>query len=622
MRHEAEPRSEREETIMKRWIATPLFIACLTTASAMAAFAASPMDQVKWLLEMFGELSPADEPLVSRVREVFERVRAAADKRANCDPRLLIIRNANEPWALCLEDGTIVLTQQALDICHQHVDPETGDSRVAFVLGHELAHLAENDFWDWQAFETVSRFGPGTKALQEILRLLAIPESVKETDRARDAGNRKEFLVIPENVKETNRARDARKRKELRADSHGLLYAAMAGYDPKAVVDEGRNFLREWVGQITGEAAYGGDHPDPDTRAAFLRSHMKSVADAYDLFDIGVRLCQVGNYSDALDFLTAFQKRFPSREVLNNIGLCHLQLAMGALGEYDPERACRWRLSLILDTETRAKSFRGEADARRTFKKEMRKAIRHLKEACEKDPHYVPARVNLSVAYMMTGKRHHALSSLEEVLTLGKDDPAALNNHAVAMHELQSHAKIDYSKQTVLALRRLTKTHPKFADPWYNLGQVLFEANRTAAKDAWREYLKLEHLGERAAIVRRKLGIDPPDLVTRSSVMPPLVRPGKAYKEVRARLSDFHERPLELGNISARRFSGGDLHILILENTVRLVESRMRKKTRLSELNVGPKRRTLPRCSGAKTFVYDGFALDVRDGMVERVVHF
>ncbi|MDM8552914.1 tetratricopeptide repeat protein [Desulfobacterales bacterium HSG2] len=576
---------------MKKLIVTTLFIILFTTASA--AFAASPRDQVDLLVRAFGELTVKDEPLVSRVHKVFERVMAAADKRAGCDPKLLMIREADDPWALCLEDGTIVLTQKGLDICYKNVDKETGDSRVAFVLGHELAHLFRDDFWDWQIVKTVIRFKP--KAVQDILRVLDTSENIKKD--------------------------------ELQADSYGLLYATMAGYDPKAVADEGgRNFLREWVEQITGKTACVSEtHPLPETRAKLLLAQMKSLRDAERLFHIGVRLYQVGNYSEALTFLKAFQKKFPCREVLNNIGLCHYQLAIRALAEYDRKRVCRWKPSVIVDTETLAGVFRGEAKAKKIFKREMREAIGYFGKACEKDPYYVPARVNISAAHIMTEAYDKAVPHLNDTLRRREDDRDALNNHAIAMYEFQSGLNMGYFEQTVRALKDLTEKHPKFADAWYNLGRVLSEGNRTReAGDAWRAYLRLEPAGGHADLVRKELGTETAELAARSGrfIREPFVRPGTFDKKAQNRLSGFAERTLELRNLSGRYFSGNDLHILVLENAVMFVESPVSGNMRLSELNIGPARRILPGCSGSETFVYDQFALDVRDGLVEKVVHF
>jgi hypothetical protein len=127
------------------------------------------------------------------------------------------------------------------------------------------------------------------------------------------------------------------RKQELQADSYGLIYMTMAGYDPKAIIDRDRtNFFENWVSKITGKIAYSdATHPGPKERAEFLRVQLVSVVDALNYFSFGVRLYQLGRYSDAILLLEAFKEKFPSREVFSNIGLCHYQLAMRVLSNCD-----------------------------------------------------------------------------------------------------------------------------------------------------------------------------------------------------------------------------------------------------------------------------------------------
>ncbi|KPA10820.1 hypothetical protein MHK_008977 [Candidatus Magnetomorum sp. HK-1] len=49
--------------------------------------------------------------------------------------------------ALSFPDGTVVISTGVIDLCYLDVTPKVGDGRLAFILGHELAHLSNNDFW-------------------------------------------------------------------------------------------------------------------------------------------------------------------------------------------------------------------------------------------------------------------------------------------------------------------------------------------------------------------------------------------------------------------------------------------------------------------------------------------
>lgn len=566
---------------------------------------------------VYGTVSATDHPLVPRVRDVFDRVLTAADKSHNRYPRLLIIRKTGRPWAMALKDGTVVLTQKAMEFCYQTKDKKNGDARMAFVLGHELAHLAKDDFWHMAAFEAVQRFGSDKKSDQELIELFA---KTKHVDNAAYA-------------------REIFKKKELQADAYGMLYASMAGYAPRGILEspEGKNFFQEWANQVPGKAVYADRtnlHPTPEQRTAFLLSNIKAVNDDLELFDIGVRLCQLGKYKDALAFLETFREKYPCREVFNNIGLISYQLALSSQAECDRKRVCQYKLAGILDKETRARTFimrQGPCPQTDVFQQNLQKAIQHFRIACKKDKYYVPARVNLSSALIvaglysiMPGAYSKAAGVLEEALALREDDPGALSNRAVAMYLYGPSLKTDMSQQACDALKYLIKKNPDFSDAYYNLGRILAEQKRNAAaREVWEKYLKLESAGIYAEMAREALGMEKNMTQNRKTSLPgfsePLVRPGRFDDKAKKLLSGFTRQILELGTIYGEYYCGENLRVLVLEDTVEVVENNVRQKINL--INRRPIR-TFTGFSGTKTFVYEDFAVDVQEGMVTRMIYF
>ena len=506
---------------------------------------------------------------------------------------------------MCLSNGTVILTQKGLEFCYQDTDEASGDSRLAFVLGHELAHLAENDFWEWSAFETVKQLGSKERGLQKLL------------DQLKKPGDREE-----------------RKKKELKADEYGLLYALIAGYDPKAIADEkGKNFVQEWLNQITGEIAYSDEyHPAPQQRAAFLLAHMQKISNKLYLFHFGVRLYQLGRYEEALDFLKAFQNEFPCREVFNNIGLTHYQLALNALAMYDKDRAYRYKLSGILDTETRAeklvrRNLLSEKEARERFRKHIGKAIECFKKARDNDLSYMPARVNLSSAYILKGSYAKAIGVLKDVLNIRMDLPEALNNQAIAKYLDRMSDKLDFTEQTIRALQKLTKEYPKHSGGFYNLGRILAENGKMSeARVTWEKYLSLSSSNVYAEAIRTKLGIPLPkksDETSQNFAETPFVRIDEDYESVKTHLTGFATYPVELENLSGKYFLKENIRILMLEDVIKLVESPVEQEMAFSELKkYGIPYRALKNFSGIRTFVYEKFALDVRNDRVTKVVYF
>lgn len=561
----------------------------------------------EWWVKRYGALSDKDHRLMPKVLSVFGRVLAAADKRGTRSPRLIIIRKEGDPWAVCLKDGTVLLTRKAMEFCYQGVDEHIGDARTAYVLGHELAHLAKDDFWHQTAFESVKRFMPESESKKEIEKL----------------------LMNTEDIDDSAKAREIRRKKEMESDGYGLLYAVMAGYDVSVIADENNNFFREWTSQITGKIAYSDEHhPSPEQRYDFLKSSVKSVINDIDLFRFGVRLYQLGRYEDALDFLTKFREKFPSREVFSNIGLSRYALALKDFAGYDPDNAFRYRLSTVLDADTGADILNRNTKPNRNAKKQFQEAVTEFKAACEKDPLYLPARVNLSAALIMSDKYSEAMAACDDALTIRRDDPQALNNRAIAMYLLGPSIGTDMFGQSSDALRDIIAKHPDFADPLYNIGRLRAERERIAsAKESWEKYLNIESVGVYADIIRKTLNI--PTQVSEAgtwqtvlkkwNILPPIPL-GEPDAESEKYLSQFERHGLGFGNIGDKYYSYKDFRVLMLDGIIELVEMPIKENIAIS--SVGGKPKTIKGIGEMQTYIYDNFALDVQKDMVRKIVYF
>ncbi len=583
---------------MKKSAIIIILIACVfVSASAELSSASSKEEHASWWIETYRALEGKDHPLVPRVHKVFEKVRNAADKRGAYFPKLVILQYAKGNLALCIEDGTVLLTRKAIDICYAGKNREIGDARVAFVLGHELAHLANGDFWYREASENIRRFGPGKAA----------------------GGMR--IVIDPA---------DMRRKRELKADADGLLYASMSGYDPKVIVNtEGANFFQEWERHIAGKfRSSDGVHPPAGLRGGVLLANMKAVIEELYFFDISVRLYQLGMYKDALIFLEKFRAKFPCREVLSNIGLVRCQMAMNKLAECDPDAAFRFRLPAVLDTETRAREYMRDRPGEDCAKDMLKHALRYLRDACEKDVFYVPARVNYSSALIMAGEYSRAMAVAEEALKLEKDEPNALNNLAIAMYLLgpSPYIKVDMFKNAADMLKGVIKTHPDFPDAYYNLGRIQAERGRNSAVgETWRKYLEIEPAGLYADIVRKSL-----DMEAKSKSAPLFfhevspVKLGRFDSKTEKQLKGFDRRKPKLGAVHCEYYSKNGIRVLALGDVVEVVERIVRGRMRLAEMRsrYGKAHKIFRSLSGVETLMYGKFAVDVREGMVTRVIYF
>ena len=219
------------------------------------------------------------------------------------------------------------------------------------------------------------------------------------------------------------------KEQELEADDKGFIYAGMAGYPVETLVKNraGKpDFFAFWMQQTN--ARVQSVHASTGDRAALLQQRLQELQNKLGFFEFGVRLSHFDYCDDAVYFFQEFQKTFPGREVLNNLGYCYLQLARQ---EMDPQRAYFYWLPLILDGETRAQPL---LRASRSMLKTLRQAasnkaegllndaVDYLKQARDADPSYLPARLNLAVAYLYLGQPQQAAAVLAEARELAADD--------------------------------------------------------------------------------------------------------------------------------------------------------------------------------------------------------
>lgn len=570
------------------------------------AYADNPKDYASWWIKNYGVVDSKMDPLVNRAEKVFERVSMAADKMGSRFPRLVIIRADGDPYAQVIKDGSVILTYGGLKICYKGVSLSKGDARLAFILGHELAHLSKDDFWHSSAFAAVREFGDEKKVKESLMSQFKWDVSDPKTQ---------EFI----------------RKQELQADSYGLIYMTMAGYDPKAIIDRDRtNFFEEWVSQITGKIAYSdATHPSPVERAEFLRTQLGPVVEVLNYFTFGVRLYQFGRYLDAISLFEAFEKRFQSREVFNNIGLSHYQLAMKVLSSCDKVLPVRFKLSTILDVETLGGKLRttgAEASAclrNKTFLNHIHGAIRYLKSAVEMDPTYLPARVNYSSALIVAEEYSKAMGVLEEILKIQPESPEALSNYAIALYLFGKAKSIDTADNSIGTLKEISVKNPSFSDALYNIAFIQSERGRNAAAiETWKKFLKVESTGIYAQAAKERLGIKSKDKMSpeRASDMKSPIKLGDIKGETENLLKEMKQKKFSIGAFNGGIYEGVGIKVFAIDNTVEIVETEPEKEIDLKRIYGEPVKKI--KTLYGLTLVYNSFAVDVADGKVRKVVYF
>lgn len=589
-----------------------LTICFFLTFTASAHAAEDVKDTAAWWLKSYGGVTAKDEPLVERAERIFEKVAAAADKNGKRFPRLVVINYAHDPYAASIRDGSIILTLGGLKLCYSGVNRGKGDSRLAFLLGHELSHNARDDYWHAAAFAAVKGFKEGEAEARTAL-LSYLRDSAGEGS--------------------LERAREATRVKELQADSYGLLYMSMAGYDPKAVVDQdGTNFFHDWVTQITGRSSFDGPgYPDSKERAEFIRAQLAAVANELDLFFFGVRLYQIGNYEDALLLLDRFREKFPSREVFSNIGLAYFQSAMKDFAACDPNTPFRFKLPTIIDTSTRASGFTTrklsvECQENENYRRKLTTAINHLVMAASKDPQHLPTQVNLASAYILDGEYSKALASADAALKISPTNPFAANCKAVALYLFGQTSALDTTDTALALLKETALRNPDVPDSFFNQATMAYERERdAAAKEAWKSYLAKEPEGPYAAIARSYLGMTV-ETARPASQEDGLVSPlplGEILRETAKMLKGTIKRPFAIGRTSVDVYEAKGMRALSINGTIEIVDTVLDKPIDLLEFKrlYGEPHKIVTTTSG-QVLIYRTVAADVQDSRVKRMIFF
>lgn len=359
-------------------------VACLLVLS-LPALAQDP-NRIDYWRTHYQELTSNADARVERAQQIFAQLVQVAGTRHGVTPRLLVLQD--DPWGIALPialpDGWIVLSKGVLSLCYQKA--ESGDDRLAFVLGHELAHLMQDHFWHIKFFQALEATqGQGARA-------------TKRPDLPAEALWHQEF----------------------QADTNGILYASMAGFSPQAVVSRDRqiNFFEAWVNardpSRIGRRLASSTHPDAQQRADVLRVSLQRVVHQTAAFQAGLWWIYAGDYAQAVRAFEYFLEFFPAREVYHNLALSHHLLALQAYQLWKPNTpALPFQLDLAVEPVTRASQIYVNAQTQRgaaaraapdaLFRRHLDAAIALYRQALTLDAIYTPAALNLAHALIVRG---------------------------------------------------------------------------------------------------------------------------------------------------------------------------------------------------------------------------
>ena len=333
-----------------------------------------------------------------------------------------------------------------------------------------------------------------------------MPSRTAETEKQSDAKTLSELREIAGST-------DQVLAKELQADEFGIIYAAMAGFNAAAIVEDDKvNFFVEWLKINDPFYSEGApkdpDHPTPEQRAETVKARLLQVVSNVEIFDLGLAFYQTGQFERAIPAFQKFLTYFPSREVYHDLAASHHQLAIKYYGLKEGGASPLFRMSVEIDPRTRASGIvlRGGEDPAYLFAEHLKKAIELYQRAISQDPNYVYAYNNLACALILRGEEGDAYKAIALLKDSLKIEPArsdTLNSLGVAFYYAENPAR---AKDCFLEALKLD---PAYDLPLFNLGRLALQlGNESECRKYWSEYLKIDKKTPWAAVARKFLGIE------------------------------------------------------------------------------------------------------------------
>lgn len=194
---------------------------------------------------------------IQQAVERYMRERGLSDRLDNFDWDFNLVRD-NQVNAWCMPGGKVVFYTGILPICQN----ETG---IAVVMGHEVAHAIAEHGNERMSQQLVAQ---GLMTAGQVA--MAMKEEPKMTDQlilqAAGVGAQVGLLAFSRN-------------QESEADEMGLIFMAMAGYDPRKAPDFWERMSAASNGQAPPE--FLSTHPSHGRRISDLNANMPKALEYY-----------------------------------------------------------------------------------------------------------------------------------------------------------------------------------------------------------------------------------------------------------------------------------------------------------------------------------------------------
>ena len=162
----------------------------------------------------------------------------------------------NQVNAWCMPGGKIVVYEGLLPVTQN-------EASLAVVLGHEIAHAVAKHSAERLSNEYKNQYG--TAILGAVLQGAGLGEGTQQ------------LIALGQSLGSQLWTSGFSRKQESEADHMGLVFAAMAGYDPNVAVD----FWQRMAAQSSGSGGLFSDHPSDAKRIQDIQKWMPEALQYY-----------------------------------------------------------------------------------------------------------------------------------------------------------------------------------------------------------------------------------------------------------------------------------------------------------------------------------------------------
>lgn len=158
--------------------------------------------------------------------------------------------------AWCMPGGKIVVYEGLLPVTQD-------EASLAIVLGHEIAHAVAKHSAERLSNEYKNQYG--TAILGTVLQGAGLSEGTQQ------------LIALGQSLGSSLWTSGFSRKQESEADHMGLIFAAMAGYDPQVAT----SFWQRMAAQGSGSGGLFSDHPSDETRIKNIQEWMPEALTYY-----------------------------------------------------------------------------------------------------------------------------------------------------------------------------------------------------------------------------------------------------------------------------------------------------------------------------------------------------